>query len=304
MTQFTGDTGLLYNQPVINFKKPCVDCLVTSLVAGLEFMDGKNADTDNGLWLHHMVMFNEGPGRWDATCRDNPMSLPHIGVMTNPKKAERMFASGNERTQFDTTLNGTVKAGYYLSAQDKMHMVIDLMNLNDAPQQVYVTLTFETLKDTTGFSGVKPVWLDADNCKMSDVPVPANEKVFTVSSKPWKANFAGTILGIGAHLHDGGVNAEITWNNKVTCDSEAVYEKGAMPDRKVKRDGVAPGMEEHIAQMGYCINNKEMKEGDVFVVNGHYDLVKHPGMENVNGKMSMVMAISVFYVMVPLNKNA
>jgi hypothetical protein len=300
MTQFTGDTGLLYNQPVINFKKPCDDCLVTYLKPGLITLDGKNADTDQGLWLHHMVMFNEGPGRWDATCRDAPISLPHTGVQTSAKKSERMFASGNERTTFSTTLNETVKAGYYLKPTDKMHMIIDLMNLNEPRKDVYVTLTFETLKgDLSEWSSVKPVWLDADNCKMSDINVPADKKVFKVSSKPWKANFEGEVLGMGAHLHNGGTNANILWNGEVACDSEATYEMGGTPERRmVKRDDM---MAEHISAMSYCKVNKQMKKDDVFIVDGLYDMEKHPGMVNINNKLSEVMAISVFYVKVPLH---
>jgi hypothetical protein len=69
--------------------KPCVDCYITSLRAGLEYPNGTIANSDTGMWLHHAVLYDFG--RKDLTCPD----LPY-----------RFFASGNERTPLDMTLKG------------------------------------------------------------------------------------------------------------------------------------------------------------------------------------------------------
>jgi hypothetical protein len=238
----------------------------------------------------------QGPGRWDATCRDAPFSFPHVGVMTSAKKAERLFASGNERSIFETTLNNTVKAGYYIKPTDKMHFIVDLMNMNVPATPAIITIEYEYIEGKPeGWSSVKPVWLDADNCKTSEVPVPNGEKIFSVATPEWKANFEGDILGMGAHLHDGGVSAEIMWNGKLACDSRATYGIGGAPDRKRAMT------EEHITNMSACATAKAMKKGDTFVVNGKYDLDAHPAMENINNKLSEIMVISVFYVKVPID---
>jgi hypothetical protein len=72
--------------------KPCVDCYITALRAGLEYPNGSIANSDTGMWLHHAVLYDFG--RKDLTCSD----LPY-----------RFFASGNERTPLDMTLDGYVK---------------------------------------------------------------------------------------------------------------------------------------------------------------------------------------------------
>lgn len=69
--------------------KPCSDCTITYLQAGLEYPNGSYANADTGMWLHHAVIFN-GAKR-DTSC---------------PETYERAMASGNERTPIDFTRNG------------------------------------------------------------------------------------------------------------------------------------------------------------------------------------------------------
>jgi hypothetical protein len=69
--------------------RPCFDCFITKIQAGLEYPNGTIANSNTGMWLHHAVLYDFG--RKDLTCPD----LPY-----------RFFASGNERTRLDMTLNG------------------------------------------------------------------------------------------------------------------------------------------------------------------------------------------------------
>jgi hypothetical protein len=69
--------------------RPCTDCYITKLQAGLEYPNGSIANSNTGMWLHHAVLYDFG--RKDLACPD----LPY-----------RFFASGNERTRLDMTLNG------------------------------------------------------------------------------------------------------------------------------------------------------------------------------------------------------
>lgn len=50
----TGEAGSLWNYPDTSIEKPCTQCTVVAQQAGLEFPDGKNANIDSGLWLHHV----------------------------------------------------------------------------------------------------------------------------------------------------------------------------------------------------------------------------------------------------------
>lgn len=70
---------------------PCTDCIVTGLVADLEFEDGSPANAHTGMWLHHTLLTTVGGE--DETCGED------VGV-------KRIWASGNERTAMDFTNGG------------------------------------------------------------------------------------------------------------------------------------------------------------------------------------------------------
>lgn len=113
------DEGSLWNFPDKDVPKPCESCIILAMEAGLEYPDGRVANINDNSWLHHMVLFNIGPGRVDTTCATSPKSLPHILIGSTPQRSERIFASGNERIPFDAnwSKSGETKgklAGYHL----------------------------------------------------------------------------------------------------------------------------------------------------------------------------------------------
>jgi hypothetical protein len=112
---------------------------------------------------------------------------------------------------------------------DKFSLLSDLMNMNPQPQKVYVTMTYEYLhkKEAQGFSNVKPIWLDYDNCGTSDIKVPKKLDRFKLTAKPWTAQFNGDIVLAIGHVHDGGTHLTVTQNDKQVCDSVMAY--GASP---------------------------------------------------------------------------
>jgi hypothetical protein len=77
-----------------NATKPCSDCMITWMQANLVYPDGKVANTDTGMWLHHAVALNRG--RKDTVC--GRTEIP----------PQRFFATGNERTEVNLALNGCV----------------------------------------------------------------------------------------------------------------------------------------------------------------------------------------------------
>lgn len=74
---------------LINATKPCDECILASMQADLLYPDGRVANANNGMWLHHVLMLNTG--RQDTSC---------------PQVYERFFASGNERTVVDLSNGG------------------------------------------------------------------------------------------------------------------------------------------------------------------------------------------------------
>jgi len=293
-----GEGGMLWNVPDMNVKKPCTDCMITMMQAGLESDKGASVNTNSGLWLHHMVAINIGKGRSDATCA-NTMSLPHVDVGTSPAMSERFFSSGNERTFFEFASTGK-KAGYYVAPSDKFSFIVDLMNTNKADKRVYMTIDYEYVDGTPeGYSAIKPVWFDVigGQCAFSDVPA-TNDKSFVLNSSPWRPNFSGDVLLIGGHLHDGGTHLEVIQNGKVVCDTVAKY--GGSPEyvSKDMGDGMAT---QHLSSMSKC-NAGTVNPGDNWIIKSYYDYTVHPGMKKENGKPANVMGISILWVAVPLKK--
>ena len=70
---------------------PCTDCLITWMQADLHYVNGTEANTNTGLWLHHTVLANTA----------------QKGLIC-PENVESFYASGNERTAVDICVNGYV----------------------------------------------------------------------------------------------------------------------------------------------------------------------------------------------------
>jgi hypothetical protein len=51
-----GDSGALFNCASDLTDKPCEECAITRLEAGLEYPNGTNANIDTGMWLHHVCL--------------------------------------------------------------------------------------------------------------------------------------------------------------------------------------------------------------------------------------------------------
>jgi hypothetical protein len=77
-------------------QKPCDECLITYMKAGLEYPDGSNANADTGMWLHHGVFLDTGA--MDTVC-------PTMGKKQRPRP-NRFFASGNERSPVNLCVSG------------------------------------------------------------------------------------------------------------------------------------------------------------------------------------------------------
>lgn len=87
--------------------------------------------------LHHMVMMNQGPRRWDPVGVENAICVPFVVSGTSPSRAERYFVTGNERTPFNYYVDGIEKAAYHLDPEDKFGFILELMNMNMQDELVY-----------------------------------------------------------------------------------------------------------------------------------------------------------------------
>jgi hypothetical protein len=271
-----GRMGMIQNNFGINVKRPCSNCYITSMQAGLITPDGQNANVDRGLWLHHMVMM-------DSSKAD----------LCGWPLGQRFFSSGNERTP----VNAGAPYGYPQRGNPSWTLIYDLMNMNAQAKQVYITVTFGYVPlSTPGMRPITPMWLDVAGCiSASAVPVGArNGTKFTLRSTPFMAPSAGKLIGIGGHLHDGGINLVVKKSGQQVCDSRATY--GGKPEYIEGAGSLEmPGMP-HLSEMSRCQGTREapvtsISAGDSWVIEANYDMTPTgPAMGHDHGGGGTQMA--------------
>jgi hypothetical protein len=199
------------------------------------------------------------------------------------------------------------KTGYQLKATDRMLVLMELMNELPMMRDAVMTVDYEFIPGIPeGFEAVDTVWLDVGGCLDSEVPPTSNTTSEYTMTPAWKATNDGIVLGIGSHLHDGGTHLAISKNGQLVCDNTATY--GATPG--YIDPNMMPGMNMsnmpdmsmtmmHISNITACYmpENGEVKAGDEFNIKAYYDMTKHMGMLEGDGKMSPIMGISVMYIM-------
>jgi len=268
--------GMIENNFAFNVARPCSNCFITGMQAGLLNDQGAPANVNTGLWLHHMVMFDNA--RQDVTC-------PGLGVGTF---GQRFFSSGNERTPTKTNESFY---GYRQGSNDNWTLIYDLMNLNAAPKQAYITVTFNYVPDTTpGMREITPVWMDVNQCATSQVRAQTGQYSYKYSVT---ADRNGKMLGIGGHIHDGGTHLVVSKNGQTVCDSVATY--GGTPEYIEGPESMdMPGMP-HISKMSTCQGTQAnpvttIKPGDVLSIEAFYDSNAHMQMGT-----EPVMGIAIGY---------
>jgi hypothetical protein len=315
---------MLWNYPDLAITKPCSTCVLVGQWAGLEFADGSNANIDHGMWLHHMVVINSGSGRYDPTCYGMP-SLPHVDVNASPSSSERYFSSGNERTQvhLDVLGNGKTKWGYQLGSGDRFGFIVDLMNINGDDKTVYLTMYYDYFEGSlpSGWRNVRVIWLDANQCGTSEVWPPKQSGTFSVSTSRYSASFEGDVLGVGAHLHDGGAGADIMAGGTLVCGSKAGYGESKEYRQTINMKGMGTGGGHghggdmpHISSMSQCylesvdaantrgiraaekLGVLKLTKGQSWYVNGKYDYDKYGGMKTSSGRQDEIMVISLIFI--------
>jgi stress up-regulated protein Nod 19 len=197
------------NQFAFGVQKPCSDCYITGMIPDLVDAQGNSVGVHDDVQLHHMVLFNAGDGRTDATC-----GTSFLGFL-----GQRFFASGDERTPI------VAQPGYgYYVGNGSFNLIWDLASMSRERETVSYQVTFLWMpaSEAGDMTDLEPVWFDVDQCGDSNIDLPAGQSTRTWT---WNANRVGDIVGIGGHLHNGGVNIQITNDStgQTICDSVAGY---------------------------------------------------------------------------------
>jgi hypothetical protein len=228
--------GEIDNQIVTNVAKPCTGCTLIGVTPDLVYTDGTRATISTGPMLHHAMFTAQSSGKSDVTCPGKGPGL--LG--------ERFFASGDERTAVDLQ---SLPYGYKINSSETWNMVIHLMNWETISKTVKIRMTWKyaTGSDHTSRAPLRPVWLDQAQCSLDSlITVPEGLSDFHYD---WKATFSGKLIAAAGHIHDHGVNDELTnesTGGTLLCNSVAGYG--------------GPGYEtfdgrKHISSMSVCTGN-------------------------------------------------
>ncbi len=222
------DTGRMLTRRLVGVPKPCDDCSITGFRANLTYADGASANFDTDVMLHHLVMSN-------ASARD----------LTCPTRAQRFFASGNERTPVSLPR----KFGYPVRSPDRWNVLVELMNMAPRAQTVYVDVKFTVVRGR--MRSVTPAWLDLGGCGGSQYSIPAGRSSET---RDWRPAADYRVVSIGGHQHDGGrfIQVNNATRRQLICRSVAGY-------------GTNPSYMGHLESMSTCSGKRlaVVRQGDV-----------------------------------------
>ena len=221
---------------VNNIAKPCTGCSLIGVTPDLVYTDGTKATISQGPMLHHAMFAAQSSGKSDATCAGSGPGL--LG--------ERFFASGDERTAIDLT---SLPYGYKVNSTETWNMVFDLMNWETTSKTVKIRMTWKyaTGTDSSSRGALRPVWLDQAQCSLNsyiEVPIGLSDMHYD-----WKSTISGKLIAAAGHIHDHGVNEELTnqsTGGTLLCNSVAGY-GGAGYE--------TPDGRKHVSSMGVCTGN-------------------------------------------------
>jgi hypothetical protein len=256
-----------------------------------------------------VLLYAVGPTRWDPTCVKVD-SAPHVAIGVDSDHSERWAAAGNERTPTDfteTVLNGK-RTGYQLNRDDHFRILVDLMNVNMEDKTVYFTVEYDFIDGPMNkekWMDLKPAWLDVDLCGLSEIKAPKDTGAFTIESMPWTPNFEGDIVGLGGHLHDGGVSLQILSNSsQQVCNSVAKYGETSRYIYHAANNSTAENMlaERHISSMSTCFNQmmpvRKLEKSQSWILKGNYDYDRFAGNTEKDGTQQDIMGLALMYVAV------
>lgn len=268
------NAGMITNQIVTNIAKPCTGCTIIGVTPDLVYTSGAKATITEGPMLHHAMFAAQSSGKSDATCAGKGPGL--LG--------ERFFASGDERTPVDLT---ALPYGYKVNSSETWNMVFDLMNWETTSKTVKIRMTWKyaTGSDHTSRTALKPVWMDANQCSLNSyITVPTG---LSDTHYDWKSTFGGKVIAAAGHIHDHGVNIELTnktAGESLICNSVATY--GA-PGYVTHPDG-----RKHVSGMNVCTGNPvaTITKGDTIRLHGIYNVPEGHHL------IDDAMAIAIMYI--------
>jgi hypothetical protein len=257
----------LGNQFRFDVEKPCADCYITAMQVDLVREDGSRVTVRDGVPFRHLTLFNEEPGRPDATCQDGtPFPL---GALFG----QRFLVAGDDR-QWQSLPPGY---GYKIGAESSWNLVTETDWSTTVGQGFFYQVTYDWVPASTpGMREVEPVALGTEPCGFSGPAAPAGRSSHTGT---WTANLSGNIVAVYGHLLDGGQAVKIRndTTGRLVCRMRAGY--GETPEY-VDPDGVA-----RLSSITTCGRRGRrvgrIAEGQQIAVTSYYDAPEETATSNL-----------------------
>jgi hypothetical protein len=137
----------------------CSNCTLLGVKADFVFDNGKRADVENGIYLHHASTLNLGSkpvAAWLNLCptrqttffgQDITRNIPT--TIVGPLQPLAM-AAVDEYIQWYTTPDGKYDSGLYIDPRDRFFMQAELINYKKVAQEVYFQIDMEWVEGKVG----------------------------------------------------------------------------------------------------------------------------------------------------------
>jgi len=276
--QDSGQQNFIFTMPTESF---CKTCTVLKGHIGLMNMDGTVAHPQNGsgVYIHHILTF-------DITKKANPFvsscALGGSGLSIGAK----FVGSGEDNNNvpvYYTNKDGGHLGGFHINNNDRFFMNADIVSLNPSSSKVYITMELEYLPEIVGADS-RETLLTVEACGGQSLK-PSTSGPSKSTSGVYKFTESGNIILAKGHLHAGGDRVEIYINEKLACESKAIYDSS--------KGGGA------ISEMTIC-PIMPVRGGDSMKFVAVYDASKHPlrhethgfggGMPDVMGMLDLVFS--------------
>jgi len=248
----------------------------------------QQTDTADGLYNHHDVFFDMGK-----------KSAGYLGCSGKPLPAmtANILMGGATETSVSTYYRNSsgIKSGYYIAPQSKIAVMLDMVNYKDVPRAVYIEAVVDYLP------GKQEGWLESQTgiinlglCdggtgafQANNVHAPTGVSKFSLKAqKPVEITADGYIISATGHLHDGGIQMEVSVNGKLACVSKAEY--GGPGHTAIGPDGKEWTT---IAETKPCPEALKVSKGDKIMLEAKFDFDQHPARQSAHGEEAEGMAL-------------
>jgi len=274
-SQDSGQQNFMFTIPKDLF---CRDCTVLKGHIGLADANGTQIipKKDTGVYIHHILTFDgtKKGGSFISSCTGG------LAAVTGAK----FIGSGEDNNNIPvwyTTKDKTHDGGFHIGPSDTFWMNADLVSLNTGSTQVYMTLELEYLQGKVG-SDSQETLLTVETCGGQRLKTSNTGPTISTSGKyTFKEN--GKLVLAKGHLHAGGDKMQMYINNKLVCESKALY-GGQKGDTAINEMTLCPEI--------------AVKNGDVMYFTAVYDVSKHAvrheggggGMPDIMGMFDIVFS--------------